>query len=350
MKTEPPERAIAKTILPIAHNQFPNYCRPFHGLRLKCLPCPWGSRPSLYASACSASSLKRANRSELESNLVNLSEKQKVVGFLHRGLVRVIFVGLPLVLLSGTALAHAKLERSEPKNNSTLQQAPQLVELWFSEELESGFNSIEVKDQHGKRFDQGGVTLSEGNKKAQIALEALGAGTYTVVWKVLSMDQHTLRGEFTFTVAQGVAPKAATASSPHGLGSPAMDSMPMEKSEAGFEIYPDLSAVRWLNYLAMMMLFGGFAMYLLVLAPALRGASLEEPSREAQIRNVNGRRIVKWSWVGLLLLLLTSSVSLVFKPQEFSTSLWRSRYRLRCWARSFLARAMVATGFWKFFH
>ncbi len=228
-------------------------------------------------------------------------------------LVQVIFVGLLLPLLSVTALAHAKLERSEPKNNATLQQAPQFVELWFSEELESGFNSIEVKDQQGKRFAQGGVALSEGNKKAQISLAPLGAGTYIVVWTALSMDQHTLRGEFTFTVAQGAKPGAATASAPQGSGSPAMGSMPMEKSEEGFEIYPGLSAVRWLSYLAMMMLFGGFAIYLLVLAPALRGASLREPSREAQIRNVSGRRIVKWSWASVLLLLLTSSVSLVFQ-------------------------------------
>jgi len=114
----------------------------------------------------------------------------------QRSLARGLSVGLLLALLSVTALAHAKLERSEPQNNSTLEQAPQFVELWFSEELESQFSSIEVKGEQGKRFDQGGVALSEGNKKAQTALAPLVAGTYTVVWKVLSMDQHTLRGQF----------------------------------------------------------------------------------------------------------------------------------------------------------
>ena len=231
----------------------------------------------------------------------------------HTQLVRIILVGLLLALLSVTTLAHAKLERSEPKNNSTLQQPPQLVELWFSEELESGFNSIEVKDQQGKRFDQGEVTLSEGNKKAQIALAPLGAGTYTVVWKALSMDQHTLRGEFTFTVAQGGAPGAATGSPAQVSGSPVMDSMPMGEREESYEVSLSQSAVRWVSYLAMMMLFGGFALYLLVLAPALRQASLVAPAREAQVRNASGRRIVKWLWISVLLLLLTSSVSLVFQ-------------------------------------
>ncbi len=224
----------------------------------------------------------------------------------HKELARGLFVGLLLAFLSITALAHAKLERSEPKNNSTLQQAPKLVELWFSEELESQFSSIEVRDEQGKRLDQDGVALSEGNKKAQTALAPLVAGTYTVVWRVLSMDQHTLRGQFTFTVAQGGAPTAGTGSQPQVSGSPAMDSMPVAKTEQSYEIYPSLSAVRWVGYLAMMMLFGGFAIYLFVLAPALGQASLVEVAKMAEFRNASGRRIVKWLWISVALLLLTT--------------------------------------------
>lgn len=231
----------------------------------------------------------------------------------HKYLADGLFVGLLLAFMAVTTLAHAKLERSEPKHNSTFQQPPQLIELWFSEELESQFSSIEVKDEQGKRFDQGGVALSEGNKKAQTALAPLAAGTYTVVWKVLSMDQHTLRGQFMFTVAPGGAAGAATPSSPQVSGSPALESMPMGKSEQSYEIDPSLSAIRWVSYLAMMMLFGGFAMYLLVLAPAIRQASLAEPAQVAQVRNASARRIVKWSWISVVLLLLTSSVSLVFQ-------------------------------------
>jgi len=243
----------------------------------------------------------------------------------QRSLARGLSVGLLLALLSVTALAHAKLERSEPQHNSTLEQAPQFVELWFSEELESQFSSIEVKDEEGKRFDQGGVALSEGNKKAQTALAPLVAGTYTVVWKVLSMDQHTLRGQFTFTVAQGGAPTAGTGSPPQVSASPAMDSMAVEKTEQSYEIYPGQSAVRWVGYLAMMMLFGGFAIYLLVLAPALGRASLDEPGKVAEARNATARRIAKWSWVSVLLLLLTSSISLVFQASAvFDKSLAES--------------------------
>ncbi|MBA3357044.1 MAG: copper resistance protein CopC/CopD [Pyrinomonadaceae bacterium] len=232
---------------------------------------------------------------------------------LRAELACLMFAVLLLVLLPVAALAHAKLVRSEPKAKDVLPRAPKVVELWFSEELESGFNSIEVRDQQGKRFDRGGVTLSEGNKKAQISLETFSPGTYAVIWKALSMDQHMLRGEFTFTVSQGGAAGAATASPPQGSGSPAMESMPMGKSEQSYEIYPSQSAVRWVSYLSMMMLFGGFALYLLVLVPALRQESLEEPAKVARVRNASARRIVKWSWISVVVLLLTSSVSLAFQ-------------------------------------
>jgi len=89
--------------------------------------------------------------------------------------------------------------------------------------------------------------------------------------------------------------------------------MPMGKSEDSYEIYPSASAVRWVSYLAMMMLFGGFALYLLVLVPALPQESVEEPAKVTQVRNATARRIVKWSWISVVLLLSTSSVSLVFQ-------------------------------------
>lgn len=92
--------------------------------------------------------------------------------------------GLLLILGSVPAVyAHAKLIRSQPAANATLKQAPNAVELWFSEELESKFSTIVVTDQSGKHVDKNDVSLAEGNKKLQISLEDLPPGTYTVDWK-----------------------------------------------------------------------------------------------------------------------------------------------------------------------
>ena len=126
-----------------------------------------------------------------------------------RGAALLLLVAAFLLLAPQAAFAHAKLLRSEPKPKSILPQPPKVVELWFSEEPEASFNTIEVKDAQGNRFDRGEVTLAEGGKKAQAELQDLPAGAYTVEWKALSSDEHTLRGKFAFTVEASAAPAAA---------------------------------------------------------------------------------------------------------------------------------------------
>lgn len=250
-----------------------------------------------------------------------------------RQLARGLLVGLLLAFLPVAAQAHAKLERSEPKNDSTLKQAPKLVELWFSEELEARLNTIEVKDQTGKRVDRGEVVLAEGNKKAQVELGEVAPGVYTVNWKALSADQHAMRGSFTFTV---VAPSAGSGTTtPNSLHTPA--TMPTAEhlqeqmsppsmndlQDSGDRLSWGQSLVRWLTYLAMMLLFGGFAFRSLVLVPALRRALDGDDRIEAV--TVGTRRIIKVLWVGVFLLATTSILALVLQASDiFDKSLGES--------------------------
>src|SRR6266581_4862340 len=105
-----------------------------------------------------------------------------------------------VLLGHSSAFGHARLVRSEPAANAKLKEAPKIVELWFSEDLEPTMSTIVVTDQSGKRVDKNNATVAEGNKKLQIDLEDLGSGTYTVEWKALATDQHTMKGKFTFNV------------------------------------------------------------------------------------------------------------------------------------------------------
>ena len=127
-------------------------------------------------------------------------------------------LALTVLLCASGASAHARLERSEPKAASTLKQAPKTVELWFSEGLEASMSTVAVTDQTGQRVDKNNATLSEGGKKLQIELADLGSGTYTVDWKALSTDGHTMKGKFTFTVALagGGAATVPTTAKPAG--------------------------------------------------------------------------------------------------------------------------------------
>ena len=102
-----------------------------------------------------------------------------------------------------------------------------------------------------------------------------------------------------------------------------MESMPLGNSGEGYEISPGQSAVRWISYLVMMTLFGGFAFYLLVLTPALRQVSLAKGSNESL--NAGARRVVMLSWLSVALLAVTSIVALVFQASAvFEKSLSES--------------------------
>jgi copper transport protein len=248
---------------------------------------------------------------------------------------------LALFLLSCfpvAVLGHAKLIRSQPKAKETLSQAPKFVELWFSEALEAGLNSIEVKNQQGTRVDRGEVTLSEGNTKAQIELGELSPGVYTVVWKSLSADQHAIRGRFSFSVAaQAAPPTSGTPGTSQTATSTPMPAMSPEEEDQGEQISWSQTLVRWLSYVAMMMLFGGFALRSLVLVPSFRRAL--EGVDKTQARVASERRVLTLAWASVIILAVTSLAALVMQASAvFDKSLGES------FSPSLLAR-VLATGY-----
>lgn len=104
-----------------------------------------------------------------------------------------------LLLLAGvTAHAHALLDRADPRVGSTVEVAPHEVSLWFSQNLEPAFSTIEVIDASGHRMDDGKPSI-EGNVM-RVQLRTIPPGAYRVEWHVLSTDTHTTEGRFTFEV------------------------------------------------------------------------------------------------------------------------------------------------------
>jgi methionine-rich copper-binding protein CopC len=111
----------------------------------------------------------------------------------------ILIVSLLLVpLLPNAALAHAFLDHASPLVGSTVAAAPHEVALWFTQDLEPAFSSVEVTDAGGARVDQGKAAVSANTMR--IGLKSLGSGTYRVRWHALSVDTHTTEGSFTFHV------------------------------------------------------------------------------------------------------------------------------------------------------
>jgi len=110
-----------------------------------------------------------------------------------------VIVPLLLAALGATAArAHAFLDHASPLVGSTVPTAPHELTLWFTQNLEAAFSTVEVFDANGGRVDQGKPSIS-GNTM-HVGLKALVAGTYRVRWHALSVDTHTTEGNFSFTV------------------------------------------------------------------------------------------------------------------------------------------------------
>ena len=116
--------------------------------------------------------------------------------------VRTVIVAATLLLGTGAAWGHAFLERAEPRVGSTIRTVPTHVRVWFTENLEPAFSTLEVWDTHGKRVDGGAAEVTSASPAMlRVSVRSLGPGTYRVKWRVLSVDTHVTEGDFTFRIA-----------------------------------------------------------------------------------------------------------------------------------------------------
>jgi methionine-rich copper-binding protein CopC len=113
------------------------------------------------------------------------------------------FLAAACFALAGAAAhAHAFLDRADPKVGSVVQVAPSELKIWFSEPLEGAFSSVQVLDQGGKRVDASAAQVdAENHQLLRVPLAQLGAGSYTVKWRAVSVDTHVSTGHFTFRVS-----------------------------------------------------------------------------------------------------------------------------------------------------
>ncbi|MGB6535694.1 MAG: copper resistance CopC family protein [Xanthobacteraceae bacterium] len=115
-------------------------------------------------------------------------------------LASALFAALTMALTLGSpaAQAHAFLDHASPQAGGTVAAAPSELTLWFTQNLEPAFSTVQVTAPSGERVDQGKPQIS-GNTM-RVAIKAAGSGTYHVQWHALSVDTHTTQGSFIFRV------------------------------------------------------------------------------------------------------------------------------------------------------
>ena len=106
-----------------------------------------------------------------------------------------------LFAAAGPVFAHAHLDRANPAVGSTVTPAPKEVVLWFTNQLEPAFSSIEVRDEKGASVQAGKALVDRSNRtRMSVPLKSLPPGSYKVMWRVLSVDTHRTQGDFSFRV------------------------------------------------------------------------------------------------------------------------------------------------------
>lgn len=115
---------------------------------------------------------------------------------------------LVIVLTAASpAGAHAILVSSTPGDGARLDEGPAEVSLEFNEPVTADLGGLRVFDADGERVDRGSVAVD--GDTISVAVEDLDAGAYVVSYRIVSADNHPVRGGIVFTVGDGDADSAS---------------------------------------------------------------------------------------------------------------------------------------------
>lgn len=116
-------------------------------------------------------------------------------------------LGTGALWLHSRAQAHAALVKSEPARRAVLRKAPKQVRLWFNERLEPAYASLLLYSGGTQAVATDKARVDPRDPKLLVLdLPPLEPGEYTVKYRVLSVDGHTVDYGYTFTIepAKGV--------------------------------------------------------------------------------------------------------------------------------------------------
>ncbi len=192
-----------------------------------------------------------------------MSNSSSLATTTRRGAARVgalVIAALAVLVGASTALAHAELSSSFPRNQEVLDVAPTAVVLEFTEGVDPIEPGIRVIGADGEDVGIGDVDQSAGSDEMRaVILVTLDEGSYVVAWQALSADSHRVRGSFTFSVG---APSAVTPGVINGV---------FDTSSSGASDGVMIGIGRFLSYAGIGLLVGGLVLAI-ALTPSVIGS------------------------------------------------------------------------------
>ncbi|GGQ73626.1 copper resistance CopC family protein [Couchioplanes azureus] len=152
-------------------------------------------------------------------------------------LLAVAAAALTVLLPGGPAWAHNALAEAVPAKNAVLKKAPGTVKLRFLQKLNPDLTTVTVSDAGKKPVPVSPPKVDGATVSVTLPVPPAN-GKYTVAYRVVSQDGHTVQGSYDFTVkdpsaaapaasAPATLPSAAAASAV-ATGSPAPGTPPAQ--------------------------------------------------------------------------------------------------------------------------
>ena len=123
--------------------------------------------------------------------------------------------------LAGQSGAHTDLTASDPSDGATLSVAPSAITLTFNEPVQNFEPVIALTGPDGQPYPTGTPIVDSATVRSDV--QAVGpAGTYTIAYRVVSVDGHPVTGQVQFQLAAAPEPAAAPpATTSSAVASPA---------------------------------------------------------------------------------------------------------------------------------
>jgi copper transport protein len=200
-----------------------------------------------------------------------------------------------ITLLATPALlfAHARLVRSSPAANASLDSAPTSIGLWFSERPEPRFTTIQLLDSAGTAIQLGAPTSIAQNGLSLSIGRALAPGLYSIVWRTAASDGHPTNGRFSFRVvgSQRAAPAPPT--------TPGVTIAPVVPGAASAsQAAPTSAPDRWGELIALLLVIGAAVFTLAVLPKTAM------PDDASRVVAVSTRRVA----IGAIVLFFVTTI------------------------------------------
>lgn len=114
---------------------------------------------------------------------------------------RSVILASALIGFLGAAQAHTHLKKSVPQEKSVLTVAPSNVLLQFAQPVR--LTAVTLEKDGEKEVRKLGPLPKDAAAEFTLPVEALGAGAYTVNWRIVGGDNHVMAGALHFSVAPG---------------------------------------------------------------------------------------------------------------------------------------------------